>query len=307
MSSEVASYFARLRAHLGLADGVESDLMRELSAHIEDRVAELQRRGVSEPEAHRIAISGFGRPQTFAHRLRQASLVTPWSEALLGAAAFALVALLVGPGLWRQPIAATAAGALIIAVAVYGLWLGRPAWFYPWAGVALTIPIGVGYIAFAILHRELPRLADGTITPFGLAGVAGAALYFPAGLAVGAGAVLVAVRRDWLDASVLLSPLPGMLVWVIGVHRSGGILSGGIPPASPILGAVYLCMAVAAVMFLRAPVRTLKVTTLVTSAVVLLAGSTLLLTPDPGLMTIAARSALLLAFLLSPALVARHA
>ncbi len=309
MSSEQTAYFERLRMHLGLGDPVESDLVRELASHVEDRVGQLVAGGTPEARAREIAFAGFGRPETLAHLVRQAHLVTPWLEALLGAAAFLLVGLMIGLGLWQQPIAAAAGGTLVIALTLYGLWLGRPPWFYPWAGIALTIPIIVGYVAFAVLQRETPLLLDGAAGPFGLAGFAGALLYFPVGLVVVAAAVLVAVRRDWLDASVLLSPLPCALVWVIAIQRAGGITSAGaaLTDTGALLCAVYVCMAVAALVFLRASVRSFKVTTLIGAALVLVLGSTLLLDPGGGLVAFTGRAALLLAFLLSPALVARHA
>ena len=309
MSSEPTAYFERLRMHLRLGDPVESDLVRELATHVEDRVGQLVADGMPEARARETAFAGLGRPQTLAHLVRQAHLVTPWTEALAGAAAFLLVGLMIGAGLWQQPLAAAAAGTLVIAVTLYGLWLGRPAWFYPWAGIALTIPIIVGYIAFAVMHREGPLLLDGTAGPLGLAGFAGSLLYFAVGLVVVAAAMLVAVRRDWLDASVLISPLPCALVWVIAIHRAGGITSAGaaLTDTGALLCAIYVCMAVAAVVFLRAPVRSLKVTTLVGAALVLFLGSTLLLDPSGGLVSFAGRAALLLAFLLSPALVARQA
>ena len=309
MSSEVAGYFERLRAHLQLGESVESDVMRELSAHVEDRVAELGRRGVPENRARRMALDGFGRPRTLAHLLRQAQMVTPWSEALLGASAFLFVALIVGVQLWHMPVLAVGAAAAVVALTLYGLWLGRPAWFYPWAGAALTIPLAAGYIAFAVLHRELPRLLDGSTNNLALAGIAGAALYFPVGLFVVVAAVMVAVRRDWLDASILLSPLPGALVAIIGLHRAGGLTAGSgvLSGTALMLFGIYLCMSMATLVVLRAPVRSLKVTMLVGSALVLLSGSTLLLDPSGGLVTLGGRAALLVAFLLSPALVARHA
>lgn len=309
MSSETTAYFARLRAHLRLGDSLETELLRELAGHIEDRVEHLVATGVPEGQARRMAFEGFGRPQTLAHLVRQAHLVTPWTEALLGAAAFLLAGLMIGPGLWQQPIAAAAAGGLVIALTLYGLWLGRPPWFYPWAGIALVLPIVVGYVAFALLHRELPLLLDGGAGPLALAGVAGSLLYFPVGLVIVGAAVLVAVRRDWLDASVLLSPLPCALVWIVAIHRAGGILTAGaaLSDTGALICGIYLCMAGAVLMFLRAPVRSIKVMTLVTSALVLLVGSTMLTDPGGGLVTFAGRAAILLAFLLSPALVARQA
>ena len=310
MSSDINGYFVRLRAHLRLDDSLENDVVRELAAQVEDRTDALVAGGMPRTQARRTAIDALGRPQTLAHLLRQAHFVTSWRETAFGASAFLLMALLIGAGLWRQPIAATGGGLLIVGVAVYGLWLGRPAWFYPWAGSALTIPIVFGFIAFEVLHRELANIAGGTITATGLAGITGAALYFLVGLVVVAAAVVVAVRRDWLDASVLLSPLPCALVWVIGIHGAGGVMadgSGAASGASAAVAGVYVCMAIVMALFLRATLRSLKVTTLVAGAVVLFAGATFLIDPTGNLVTLTGRTALLLAFLLSPALVARHA
>lgn len=309
MSSDIHGYLASLRAHLRLDDNIESDLVRELAAHVEDRTAALVATGLAPERAQRSAIDALGRPQTLAHLLRQAHYVTPWLEVAFGAAAFALMAMMIGAGLWQQPLASAGGGGMIVGVALYGLWLGRPAWFYPWAGSALTIPLVLGYAAFELLHRELPRAFDGTVTATGLAGIAGAALYFPVGLIVVAAAILVAVRRDWLDASVLLSPLPCAFVWVVDIHRAGGITSSAAAgsSASAIVAGTYLCMALVIAVFLRTRVRSVKVSTLIGAAVALLAGSTIIMDPSGDLVMLTGRAALLVAFLLSPALVARHA
>lgn len=305
MSSEVSAYLARLRAHLALGDEDARDVVRELSQHIDDRAEALVRRGASPQQARRQALAGFGRPRALAQQLRQARLLTSWGEALLGAGAFALAALVIGPGLWRQPLVAAGAAALVVALTLYGLWLGRPAWFYPWAGIALSLPIVAGYVAFAVLRRAYE---SGLGDPRVLAGTAGAALYFPLGLLVVVLAVLVAVRRDWLDASVLLSPLPGVLAWVIAVHRDGGLLAGGGASAtSALLAGVYLSMAVVAVVLLRAPTRAAKLAALVASAPALLIVASVLADPAGDVVVLAARSTLLVGFLLSPALVARSA
>jgi hypothetical protein len=305
MSSDVAGYLDRLRIHLRLGGSQDADIMRELAAHVEDRVEELVQRGVPAARAQRMAIDGLGRPRTLAHLLQQAHLITPWRDALFGAGAFAFLAAVVGGQLWRAPVLAVASAAVVVAITLYGLWLGRPAWFYPWAGVALSLPLVAGYIAFALLHRA----AGGDVTPIALAGIAGAVLYFPVGLVVVAAAILVAVRRDWLDASVLLSPLPGVLVLIIAAHRAGGLASGAdpVPTTSLLLFATYACMSMGALLFLRAPMRHHKVTLLVGGALLLLGGATLIAWPDGGVVTLAGRAVLLLAFLLSPALVARHA
>ncbi len=309
MSSDASRYFAQLRAHLHLDAGVESDVMRELTTHVEDRVSALVRCGMPEERARRKAIEGFGRPKTFAHLLRQSQLITSYSEAAIGGAAFALVALVVGLQLWTWPVVAAAFAFTVVGVTLYGLWLGRPAWFYPWAGVALTFPIVAGYIAFAVLVRSAPDLSISMRGALPIAGVAGASIYFPLGLIVLVAAMLIAARRDWLDASVLLSPMPAVLVWVIAVHRAGGLLGTGaqIDAPSATLGAVFLCMALMMVVYLRATTRSARFSILIGSAVVLLSATSLLIDPNGGAVMLLTRVVLLVGFLLSPALVARHA
>jgi len=309
MASDAARYFNQLRVHLHLDASVESDVMRELADHVEDRVGALVRRGVPEDRARRKVLEGFGRPKTFAHLVRQSQLITSFAEATIGGAAFALVALVVGLQLWAWPAVAAAFAFTVVGVTLYGLWLGRPAWFYPWAGVALTMPVVAGYIAFAVLVRSAPELSLTMRGAIPLAGVAGASLYFPLGLLVLGAAVLVAVRRDWLDASLLLSPLPAALVWVIEVHGAGGLRSAasGLNAPSALLGAVFLCMALATVAYLRAGTRNAKFTLLIGSAIVLASATSMLIDPNAGLLMLGTRGVLLVGFLLSPALVSRHA
>jgi hypothetical protein len=309
MSSETARYVQRLRGHLRLGDALEAEFLREIEAHVEDRTAALVSRGMPERRAQRIALEGFGRPQTLAHLMRQAHLRTSWAEAALGAVPFLVLATLLGPGLWRDPLVAIAAALAIAGVTVYGLWLGRPAWFYPWAGVALLMPVIAGYIAFAVLSRQLPPLLGGDANAYALAGVAGAGLYFPVGAVVVGASVLVAARRDWLDASMLLSPLPIVFAWVVQLHSGGGILhaDAGLGGMAAPLALASLCAALACVIFLRSRRRTLKFLTLVGSALLVLSATSLLIDPTGGMLALFSRSVILLAFLLSPALVARQA
>lgn len=309
MSSETARYVRQLRAHLRLGDELEAEFLREIEGHVEDRVAALTASGVSATRAQHLALQGFGRPQTLAHLMRQVHQTATWAEALLGAVPYALIASLLAFHLWTLPWMTVSVAGIVAIVTLYGLWLGRPAWFYPWAGAALMLPVFAGYAAYAVLDTQLPGLAAGTSTAWEKLGIAGAGLYFPVGFVVVAASVLVAVRRDWLDASVLLSPLPLALVFVIALHRSGGLLTpdGSLGGIAPLLAGVSLCAAAAMCFFLRTSTRTLRVATLVVSALLLLSTATLLADPSGGLIALGSRCVMLLAFLLSPALVARHA
>lgn len=305
MLSERTAYFGRLRSELHLG-GAEDEVLRELADHVDDVVEDLVREGVSPARASAIAIGQLGRPQTLAHLLRQAHFVARWHETLLGAAPMLLVAALIGLRLWQWPIAAALAAIIIVSVTLYGLWRGRPAWFYPWAGVALTFPLVAGYVAFELV-RSGPLPYERAGLDVTLLGFFGGLLYFPVGLLVVSGAVLVAVRRDWLDASILLSPLPLGLVWIVAVHRAGGLLGadGSLDGTSQLLAIICLCMASTIVAIMRARRRALKVALLVCAAVLLITMADMAGSTSPPIVTVA-RAAILVGFLLSPALVARR-
>jgi hypothetical protein len=305
MLPERTAYFDRLRAELHLG-GAENDVVRELATHVDDAVEQMVRQGIAAPRAAELAIARLGRPQTLAHLLRQAQFVTRWNDALFGALPLLLAALLIGARLWQSPIAAAAAAIIIVAVTLYGLWRGRPAWFYPWAGVALTLPLIAGYVAFVLVHQGAqapPGAGFGSPS----VGFAAGILYFPVGLIVVSGAVLVALRRDWLDASILLSPLPVALVWLTTVDRAGGLLhpDASITATSELLGVICVCMAAGVVAIMRARTRASKVAILVTTSVLIIALGDLAGTSSAPMVTIA-RAGLLVGFLLSPAFMARQ-
>jgi hypothetical protein len=308
MFPEAATYLRRLQTHLELEESDKQDIVRELHDHIEDRVEALLRHGVSERRAQRIVLEGLGRPRSFAHLIGQAHLVTGWRDAIVGALPAVLVALLFGTHLWQTPLLALAAGALVFAVTVYGLWLDRPGWFYPWAGVALSLMLLVGYLDYTVLGREFPRLLDGDFNLWTLFAVAGCTLYFPVASGLAVSAVLVAVRRDWLDASILLSPMPGVLVWIISLDHVDGAANtyAAMSGTSFLLGAIYVIMAFAIVAYLRASSRSRRMFILIASSLLLTSFGTIV-DSHLGLTPLVLRSAILLAFLLSPALVTRRA
>lgn len=297
------AYFARLRAELRLGEA-DDDVLRELATHVEDEVELLTSQGVDGTAAARTAIGRLGRPQTLAHLLRQAHYSVRPREAAFGAAPMILAAVLIGARLWQWPVAAAGTAVIVVAVTLYGLWRGRPAWFYPWAGVALTLPLVAGYLGFLGLRHG--PFTDGTgALDVGLLGFVGGALYFPIGLLVVCHAVLVALRRDWLDASVLLSPLPVAFVWIVAVHRAGGLrhADDSLDGTSHLLALICVGMAVAVVAFMRARTRAMRVGVLLASAVLLTAMAG---TADASatLASTAARAAILVGFLLSPAVFA---
>ena len=106
----------------------------------------------------------------------------------------------------------------------------------------------------------------------------------------------------------------GSIAWQTGAV-TGPLVGGFSYDASPtlayaisaaLLGVSLLAM-LGTMIFLRATTRTWKVVTLVAGSVLLLSTATLVIDPSGGVVALAGRAVILLAFLFSPALVARHA
>ena len=304
MSSQLELYLERLRSTLQLDPDENDDVVRELRSHVDDRLTELRRTGLSEEEAQRVLLRRLDRPQTLARQFQQAYHQASWHDALTAAAAFLLVGALYATHLWSRPEAVIAVASVIVTVTLFGLWQGRPPWFYPWAGLALTLLSFCGYLAFVLLERAFQMMGDGGLETLPVLGLAGAALYFPLALAILGSCILVASRRDWLDASLMLSPTAPVVVWLAALHQHGGLdeIGASVARADTALAATFLTMAVASAVFVRVRTRSLKlVTMLVAGALVLLAVSSSH-TPQLSVTALSGRALLLFGFLLSPAL-----
>ena len=303
MSSELRSYIERLRAHLHLSPSVEDEVVRELQSHMEDRLAELERGGLAREEAARSLLRRLNRPRALARQFQETYLQASWHDASAAAAAFLLVSALYATHLWSQPVVVLGVASLIVGVTLYGLWQGRPAWFYAWAGLALTLLSFCGYFAFVLLIQAPQLISDGGFGSLSLLGFAGAVLYFPVALIILSSCIRVATRRDWLDASLMLAPTAPVVAWLAVLHQSGGVreTAAASAGADTTLALIFLAMAVAVVTFVRVRTRAAKVATMIaTAALVLLTVSSIYET-QLSLPALTARALLLIAFLLSPA------
>jgi len=282
----------------------EREILREFQTHLEDRLQDLMAAGLGREAAVARALRGFGEPRVLGRRLREARSSTSWPNAVLAAAPFAGVGALLATGLWRHPAVAAAAAALVVAVTFYGLWQGRPVWFSPWAGTALTLLVLAGYFAFAAAQRAVALLQHGGPEPLALAGITGAGVFFPLAVVILLSTMVVVVRRDWLEASVMLSPIVPVIAWLAALHQAGGLVSASpqdVVIPSRALGATFLTMGLAAIVFARSRSRIARIATVVTTVLVVLAAVSY--QHDAGLLLplVAGRVLVVLLFLLSPA------
>ena len=303
MAADLKSYIERVRARLDLGAQEEDEIVRELETHVEERLAELERDGLERGRALRQMLPRLGPPQALAREFRQAHSQATWHDGLTAAAAFLLVAALYATNLWSYPPAVTGVAALVVAVTLYGLWHRRPPWFYAWAGLALTLLAFCGYFAFVLLTRAAQPMADGQFEALTVLGFAGALLYMPLALIIAASCIRAASRRDWLDASLMLSPTAPVVVWLAALHQHGGIYEApAMAAADSALAATFVLMAVAAALFVRAGTRTLKLATLIGTATIALLAVSAVYDAQLSLEGLIARTILLFGFLFSPAL-----
>jgi hypothetical protein len=301
---ELRSYLDELRGTLEMDPAAADEVVRELETHAEDWLEDLRLRGEGEEGLAKVLQRHFGRPRVLARLLREAHTRATWQEASLAAAPFLLTGALFATHLWHNPLVLCALAAFVVSVTLGAYWHGKPSWFYTWAGTALTIVALFGYLAFLTLRAHAPALVDGTKNPFILQGVAGSALYYPLAVLVLLWCTTVVVRRDWVLASVMLSPLLPVTMWLVAVHRAGGLLAptwSQVTGYDNLLAGTFLGMALAVTAIIRTPSRTLKVATLVGSPLLILAVQSGARGPGSLLAAVAGPGILILGLLLIPA------
>ena len=96
------NYFNSLKNHLRLDPTTESDLMRELHAHIEDESHELEESGLSEQEAIETATQFLGSPRVIAKQMYEVHSQGSWRQALFAALPHFLIAALFALHWWQS-------------------------------------------------------------------------------------------------------------------------------------------------------------------------------------------------------------
>lgn len=306
MIPELRSYFSELRESLHLEPAAADDVLRELQTHVEDCLEELRQTGEGEEGAGMMLRRNLGRPQVLARLLREAHTQVSWLDALLAVTPFLMAATLFATHLWHTPVGLAAFGLLVVSVTLGAYWRGKPSWFYTWAGMALTILVVCGYLAFLILQGHASDLVGGTKNPIILLGVSGAAVYFPLAVLVLLWCTQVVVRRDWILASLMLSPMPAVTLWLASIHQAGGVLAPDWSRAAgydDLLARAFIGMAIAAAAIMRAQSRTTRVATLVGSALLIVAATSGASGPGSLLTAAGGQGMLILGFLLIPAVI----
>ena len=192
------NYFSNLKNQLRIDPGVESSVIRELDAHLEDKSQDLRESGLHEDEAVETATQLLGSPRLVARQMYEVYSQGSWRQAFFAALPHLLVATLFALHWWQSTIWLLALLGAVICVVIYGWCHGKPAWLFPWLGYCLTPVIVVGTLLINL--------------PGGWAWLA-AIIYAPLALITIFLVTKQTIKRDWLFASLMFLPVPAVLGW----------------------------------------------------------------------------------------------
>jgi len=255
------NYLDNLKDYLRLDPTTESDVVRELDAHLEDKSQELRESGFSEEEATETAVQFLGSPRLVARQMYEVYSQGSWRQALFAALPHFLIASLFALHWWHSTTWLLAILVAVIGVVIYGWCRGKPAWLFPWLGYCLIPVLAVGTLLISL--------------PGGWAWLAAAA-YVPLALLVLVSVTKQTIKRDWLFASLMLLPIPIVLGWILALGIEDGLLRyEHVYDISPWIALSFAVLAVTAATFIRTKQRWAKAGALITPQILLLLAAAL--------------------------------
>jgi hypothetical protein len=146
MVTAVSHYLDSVRENLRLEHPLGNEVIRELETHIEDELQELKDAGMSEEEAAKTCLTLLGSAKLVARQIYEAHSQGSWTQTLLAASPHLVFGLLFALRWWRGTGWLLVTLALVLSMAVYGWWRGKPAWLFPWLGYSLLPVVVVGLL-----------------------------------------------------------------------------------------------------------------------------------------------------------------
>ena len=293
MVTELNHYLDSVRDNLRLDLSSEREVTSELETHIEDRLQELRQAGLSEEEAANTCVKLLGSAKLVARQIYEAHSQGTWRQALLASMPHLLFGLLFALNWWQGIGWLLVMLVLVLSMAVYGWWHGKPAWLFPWLGYSL-LPV----VAAGLLLLYLPK---------GWSWVA-ILLYIPLALWLLYRVTVQTIKRDWLYSSLMLFPVPIILGWFLAVQLEGRFPEFSVErlhDLAPWIGLSFLALAISAAIFIRLRQRWLKVAVLFISGLLTLIMAACYAEGRLGLSTFLVLILVLLSLFLTPALLER--
>ncbi|MFC2008045.1 hypothetical protein ACFLVB_05595 [Chloroflexota bacterium] len=258
MSSVLQHYLESIRHNIGLDVTGEREIIHELETHIEDRLQELEKAGLSRDEAVKTCSNLLGSAKLAARQIYQAHSQGTWKQTLLASMPHFLFGILFALNWWQYIGWLSTVVALVFATTVYGWWRGKPTWVFPWLGYSLLPVIVVG-----ILLLYLPR-GWSLLTLL---------LYFPMALWWLYYIIAQTAKRDWLLSSVMLLPLPIIIGWFLTVAPGGRFNEYSVQRVHDFalwIGLSFLILALTIAAFIRLRQRWLRISLLIVSGILTL-------------------------------------
>jgi len=287
------NYLDSVKENLRLERSLESEVIQELETHIEDELQELKEDGLSEEEAANTCLTLLGSAKLLARQIYEAHSQGSWTQALLAAMPHVLFGLLFFVNWWRGIGWLLGMLVLILSMAVYGWWRGKPAWLFPWLGYSLLPVVAAGLLLLYLPH--------------GWSWVA-IVIYLPLALWLLYSITVKTIRRDWLYTSLMLLPVPAIIGWFMAVepiNKLPGYWLQSIEDFAPWIGLTFLAFALTVATFIRLRKRWLRVSVLVVSGLLTLTMITYYTEGRLSLPALLVLVVVMLLLLLSPALVER--
>jgi hypothetical protein len=253
---EFRQYLREVKGRLRLDPASERDIVRELYAHLEEETEELCQAGFTPEEAAKAATEHLGSVEALAREMHQVHSRGSWWQAFLAALPHLLIALVFALRLWHDWQWLVAILVSIVAVAIYMWRRGKPTWLCPWLGYCLLLLL----LLALVFGHTLPTPA---LWPVFL-------IYIPLALWLLTSIVFRVVRRDWLLTSLMMLPLPAALSWLLTLEKEGLVTEQGLNSISFKMALTFICLGVAAAIFIRLSKRRHKVVFLLLSTVILL-------------------------------------
>lgn len=247
MTPELTQYLETIREKARLENSEESGVLRELKAHIEDRLEELTESGLTEEEAVRTCLGQMGNIKSIARQIYEAYSQGSWKQVLLASTPHILFGLLFFLNWWQHPGWIPVVLVIILATALYGWGHGKPAWVFPWLGYSLLPVLAVGLILLC-----LPRRWSLVALP----------VYFPLALWWLFHIIVTTTRKDWLFSSLMLLPIPIIIGWFLAVTQTGRITDYSqerLDYFAPWIGLSFMILAMTIAAFIRLRQRWLRV------------------------------------------------
>lgn len=307
MQAEVASYLDEVRTHLHLDPRTESRVISELYTHLQDKVSELQDNGVPEAQATRLALDAFGGARSIARLMYEAYSRGSWMEALISCQPHMIIAALFATHVWRQPILLVSTFAAIVLIALLGWRKGTPPWLYSWIGYAVFPFLILTFASWDPVVRTVRYITFGSGTPAPLWQLALLGALCICTIWLVAATTVQIAKRDWIFVSLMLLPLPVLVIWLFTVNRSEGYILDALRGFEGKFSRwdtamAYFCstLGMASVLFVRIRQRVLKAGAVFAVGIVGGAAAVKSIWGLAGVFGIIALSFAFLAFLSSP-------